>query len=196
MKKLLTGIFMLLCACVASAQDPVHFSLTRTGSFVSQDGTGFVVVPFEGKTTAELYNMVKNNIMSVYKDPKKVMSENENQTISVRGYGSIVYKTVTFIPRVFEGHYTIVFKFKDGRIRVDAPVVDDDLVESDGNLPSISLSSYCKNLFDKKGRPIGGKANSKKIARVENAINHPVNLILGLEKTNVTSTASDEDDNW
>lgn len=88
----------LLCSVIANVQGPVRFSLTRTGAFTAPDGTGYVVVPFEGKTAAELYNMVKNNIMSVYKDHKKVMSENENQTISVRGYGGIVYKTVTFIP--------------------------------------------------------------------------------------------------
>ena len=64
-----------------------------------------------------------------------------------------------------------MLKFKDGRIRVDTPIADDDLVDSNGNLPGISLSSYCKNLFDKKGLPIGGKSNSKKITRVENVVN-------------------------
>lgn len=64
-KKILSIMFLLLCLTSASAQDLVQFKLTRSGSFVDIDNKGFVVVPFAGKTASELYNMVKNNILSI-----------------------------------------------------------------------------------------------------------------------------------
>lgn len=193
MKKLFSILVLVLSFLNVSAQDLISFKLTRTGAFTAPDGSAFVVVPFEGKSAPELYNMVKNNIMSLYKDPKQVMTENEGQTITVRGKGDILWKTVTFLPRTFEGYYTIVFKFKDGRVRVDAPVVDDELTDAAGMLQyGESFKSCCKKLFTKDGKPFDKRA-VKKISQTEDALNAPINSMLGLIQTN--STAS-EDDNW
>lgn len=191
MKKLFSILILALSFLSVSAQDPVSFKLTRTGAFTAPDGSAFVVVPFEGKSASELYNMVKNNIMALYKDPKQVMTENEGQAITVRGRGGLVWKTVTFIPRTFEGDYTIVFKFKDGRVRVDAPVVDDELTDAAGMLKyGESFKSCSKKLFTKDGKPFDKRA-VKKISQTEDALNVPINLMLGLVKTE-----SSEDDNW
>lgn len=192
-KKILSILFLLLCLTSASAQDLVQFKLTRSGSFVDIDNKGFVVVPFAGKTASELYNMVKNNILSIYKDPKQVMSENEGQTIAIRAKGGLVWKTIAFIPRTFEGYYTMVFRFKDGRIRVDAPVVEDNLTDSDGWLnKTLSFTSYCHSHIAKNGKP-ATKFDVKKVSQTENAMNVIINQILGLIKTTPTITT---DDNW
>lgn len=192
MKKLFSILFFLLSLVSVQAQELVQFKLTRYGTFVDADNKGFIVVPFKDKTASELYNMVKNNILSLYKDPKQVMSENDGQTITVRGIGAFVWKTVVFIPRTFEGYYTIVFRFKDGKIRVDRPVVDDKLYDADGLLKeTISFSSYCRSRISKNGKP--AKNGEKKVSQSENAMNVIINQILGLIKTTPEVIP---DDNW
>ena len=193
MKKLLFVVFLLISLLSVSAQELVQFKLTSSGCFIAPNEEGFVVVPFEGKSQQELYDMVKNNVMSIYKNPQKVMSENQGQTITIRAYGGLVYKTVTFIPREFGGHYNLVFKFKDGRVRIDNPSVDDNLTDTSGYLPPISFSNYCNGFFTKKGTPKNEKC-AKKIDSIERQINSTINEILGLTPTSVSTSSND--DNW
>ena len=83
MKKVLFICGFLMLVMSSFSQKEVEFFLQSNGSFLTADGSDYVVVPFEGKTASELYSMVKSNAMSFYRDPKEVMSEDENVAIKI-----------------------------------------------------------------------------------------------------------------
>ena len=79
MKKALFICVFLMLVMSSFSQKEVEFFLQSNGSFLTADSSDYVIVPFEGKTASELYSMVKSNAMSLYRDPKEVMSEDDSQ---------------------------------------------------------------------------------------------------------------------
>ncbi|WP_278583856.1 hypothetical protein [Coprobacter fastidiosus] len=79
MKKALFICGFLMLVMSSFSQKEVEFFLQSNGSFLTADSSDYVIVPFEGKTASELYSMVKSNAMSLYRDPKEVMSEDDSQ---------------------------------------------------------------------------------------------------------------------
>lgn len=194
MKKLL---MVIACICglalYASAQEQIEFKLQPDATFVAPDGGTYAVIEYEGKTAEELYSMVKSNVMTLYKSPDNVMSENPHISISIRAYSDgIGSKVVSFIPRVFTGYYNLIFRFKDGKIRVDAPVIDNTIADRDNMLDIIYIPSF-KNLV--KGYYKDGKPKDKSHAYImmtEQSVNLPINYLLGLIKTE----SNDTNDDW
>ena len=130
MKKLIAIVMMLLpmLAWGQNTADSVWFDMQPDGMFLTKDGKGFAVVEYEGKTAHELYQMIASNISSAYNDPSQVMSGVEDTSIKVRAYcASLVQKKMIF---TFNGggYYQLEFKFKDGRIRVNAPYIEREIV--------------------------------------------------------------------
>lgn len=107
------------------AQLPVNFKLQSDGTFKTIDGKEYVVIQKEGKTASELYNEVLSSITLLYNSPKDIVSKVENSTISVNGissdcataFGMLGTKVILSI------QYILQFQFKDGRIRVEAPIL-------------------------------------------------------------------------
>ena len=194
MKKIIFCLMALCAPFTICAQDSVKFSIQPTGQFIAEDGKDFAVVEFEGKTAAELYNMVKENVMDLYKDPKEVMSENEGQSIKIRGFAKIVAIETTLIFKSFYGaYYNLSFKFKDGKIRVDAPSIDNEFTLTAGgtNMPQIVTLNTTLSSCYKKGKLVEKKKN--KIELLEENVNVPINYLLGLSKK---KTQEEDDDNW
>ena len=175
---------MLLALPLMCIAQEVNFSLTKYGKFVStEDGKDYVVLPYEGKTAQELYSMVKSNVLTFYNSPKDVMSENEPASLTIRARTGKLQTTYRMMGGVtdYYAYYNLSFHFKDGRIKVDAPYVDPQLiVKSMGNAVPKSFSSYVDDWFDKQGNP---KENKKdKIQKVERIILSPVLYLLGYTK--------------
>ena len=192
MKRIIFLWFLFTVYLSTGAQNLVNFEITPNGTFRTKDGSDYVVVSFDGKKTEELYNMVKNNIMSFYKSPQNVLSENDGQIISIRAITVVAKKTITMLPREFDSYYNLVFRFKDGKVRVDIPTIDNNMSDSAGMLMSYNIptfQSYCKDLFDKKGIVKPKKEDRKEFT--ENSINSIINELLGLTKSNKKT-----DDNW
>lgn len=190
MKKILF-FFLLLCPFLMNAQDLVNFKLTPQGSFVAADGENYVVVPFEGKTAHQLYQMLASNVGSVYNDPSKVMTGVEDASIKIRAFSDNIYvKKVLGMPSYVQGHYQLEFRIKDGRVRVSAPMVEENLemVGADGKRYPASFSHIVKGWF-KNGEP--KEKEVQNIENVENQMNYPINAILGL--VGKTSTV---DEDW
>ncbi len=121
MKKFLSILFMLL-PLISSAQS---FVLTPDGFRNADDQeTSIIVIEVQG-TQAALYNKAKTAVTMIWKSAKDVMSYNEPDVIIVTGFdsGSIWKKTMgmTF---VYDFNYRFQFQFKDGKIRIDAPSID------------------------------------------------------------------------
>ena len=80
MKKLLL-FFLFANICIFEyAQGVVSFELKSDATFKTSDGQSYVVIPFEGKTAQELYNLVKSNVMKTYNSPKDEIAKQQLQT--------------------------------------------------------------------------------------------------------------------
>ena len=193
MKKAYLSFFLLCAALMINAQESVKFSLRPDGSFLSEDGKSYTVVEYEGKTAQELYSLIKSNIITLFNSPKTVLSENEPINLSIRALSEDLYKTYKagggFV--TYKVYYNLVFHFKDGRIRVDAPTVDRNLEVYATGIPlPKTFVSLVDGWFDKNGK---AKSNRVKyIENVENNINYPINYLLGNKK----ETPFIEEDNW
>ena len=194
MKKLLSFAMLLMCLGIQAQEKKVEFILP-TGVFLTEDGKEFAVVEFEGKSSSELYSKVKSNAMSLYNDPDKVMSESGGNMISMYAYREDMCVVSSMGAKgIYGGHYKLVFRFKDGRIRVDAPSIDKELPMSGGfmtgtiGIPSrVFLSDYAKKVC--KGN---SKKNREKKEYLEYIVNTPINYLLGFSQ----SQKQKDDENW
>lgn len=117
MKKLL---FLLIISFSISvyAQDS-EFILTPEGFRDKNDNSkDYVVINTKG-AQAELYSKVKMNISTRYRSPKDVLSESYPDMITITGYSENAIFPNALI--TYEMDYVINIKFKDDKIRIDAP---------------------------------------------------------------------------
>ncbi len=189
MKKLIV-MMMLVLPMLAMAQDLVHFVLMPDGTYQTEDGKDFVVVPFEGKTAHQIYQELATNVGSVYKEPSEVMSGVEDASIKIRAYKDCLWynKALGLIVGVMGGYYQLEFRIRDGRVRVSAPIVEDPIFNySDGHKYEQKYSKMVGKWF-KNGEL---KDNSKeKYNRVVSQMNGIVNSILHI------SAVQDAQDDW
>lgn len=185
MKKIFLFI-ILLVSLGAQAQDKsVTFKLQPTGSFLSEDGQEYIVVDFEGKSADELYSMVKSNVMSLYNNPDAVMSESDGNMISIYAYNENMWVVSSLGAKgIYGGHYKLVFRFKDGRVRIDAPSIDEKLAITGGAFTgtigiheNVYLSSCAKKACNGKS-----KKDKEKKEQLEYVVNNPINYLLGFSK--------------
>ena len=91
-----------------------------------KDSTDFVVVPMEGYTKKDLFQKMMLGLNDVYNDINKVVSTVGEDAITVNAYHEIKKS-----PFKIGGEFYYItgfqcrfsFKFKDGRLRVEAPQV-------------------------------------------------------------------------
>lgn len=121
MKKVL-ALLVSLIPLMVSAQ---HFTLTPYGFLSSVDSaTPYIVVEMQG-TKGELFSKAKTSVTSMWKSSKDVMSFNEPDIIVVNGFSSTAAHFKKMGEHCLDMHYRLEIKFKDGKIRIDAPVVTD-----------------------------------------------------------------------
>ncbi len=113
-------LFGMSCT-VANAQ----FTLTPDGLVPTDNpDMDYIVVPFEGQSAEELYNKAKVYLLSIYVDPKNVLSSVENSAITINGISENSIKI--FKAKRYSGlgiNYTISIAFKDGKMRVNIPSI-------------------------------------------------------------------------
>ena len=184
-----------MCAmCITiQAQNLVSFKLQPNGTFITEDGKDFVIVEFSDKTASELYDMVKQNVIETYKNPKHVMTENEPTSIKIRALSEPIFSGLKLIGGVtiYRAYYNLVFHFKDGRIKVDAPIIESNLDVDGPNPISQRFDKYVDDWFDKDGQPKKKKAD--KIAAVEFILLSPVNILIGNYKS---KKQKEEEEKW
>lgn len=144
MRKFILLLSLFCSTILAVAQNQVNFKMQADVSFKAEDGKDFMVIPFEGKTAQELYAIVKKNVTTTYYSAKNVLNTVENEMISVNGVGKIPQieskkemskshfnqrKSVASPYHSFSIEYILVFRFKDGKIRIDAPQIIDKNLE-------------------------------------------------------------------
>lgn len=187
---------LMICLGTQAQDRKVDFKLQPNGTFLSEDGSDFIVIEFDGMTAEELHSMVKNNVMSLYNSPKDVMSESGNNVITIFAIEKNIWQVKSLgATGIYGGHYKLVFKFKDGRIRIDAPTIDNKLEMTDGaftntiGIPSsVDLSKTAKKLCNSKK-----EKDKLKKASLESIVNNPINYLLGLSQS---QKHNDSDDDW
>ena len=189
--------FLLFLLCLlaggivnANAQELVEFKLQRSGTFLTTAGEDYAVVEFQGKSAEELYKMVKDNVSEYYENPEDILTEEDNKLTVRGGCKDFVMWNFMMVATQFGAFYDLTFRFKDGRIRIDAPVVEDELIATASVLKKGTSASFKTMLgsFYKNG---DWKEKAKpKITQIENYINTTVNQLLGLIKP---ETADDDD---
>lgn len=120
MKRLLTLCLIALITGCAFAQE---FTLTANGFVNSANAEqGFVVIETAGNQS-DIYKKVRTYLYGVYRSPKDVLSEAEPDMITVNGIASdaVQKKAMGMVATSYDMNYTISIRFKDGRIRIDAP---------------------------------------------------------------------------
>jgi hypothetical protein len=130
MKKILFWLFMIPALSINA-----QFTLKPEGFVSSTDTTKqYVVFDYDSISQADLYKTVLLFINTTYKSPKDVLNEIPNETITLHG----VQPNIIGIPRkssvdrkvlgkygaMYDIAYTVTVKFKDNKIRFDAPIFE------------------------------------------------------------------------
>ncbi|MDE5596133.1 MAG: hypothetical protein K2I89_11275, partial [Muribaculaceae bacterium] len=127
MKKLL-AIVMMMLPILAWGQDFANFVLMPDGTYRTEDGKDFVVIPFEGKTAHQIYQELASNVGSIYNNPSKVMSSVEDASIKIRAFSNdLIRISLLGLGQSLGGYYQLEFRIKDGRVRVSAPIIEETM---------------------------------------------------------------------
>lgn len=111
MKKIL--LIILMSVNFIQAQE-TKFELTP------EKFTDFVVIPFEGKTQAELYKKSLEWLQFTYKNPKEVLKADiENEYIRFEGAQTNLYCINSYGKKCYDVRYVIEISFKDGKVKFD-----------------------------------------------------------------------------
>lgn len=188
MKKILQ---LLLVLCLPAAAHAQYFELTPDGFVNASDPSKkYVVLEFPDNNQKQAYDKVDQYFQSVTGKTYDVVRV-PNDRISATATTPITAQAGIF-PRPYDTQYTLTIRFKDGRIRIDGPSIDQMSAE-DGKLrlyptePQKGVDGYF--IFGKDGKVKNnpGKEN------LEQFFNDFVNEIIVVFKTTDTS---DDDDDW
>lgn len=102
-----------------------NFQLQADGTFGKAGETDYYVAEFVGKTAHQLYMDVLEHISTIYSNPDYVTTKVADRSIVVNGYSkeaAFFYDKGANLTGV-NYNYRIELLFKDGKIRVNAPVI-------------------------------------------------------------------------
>lgn len=98
-----------------------NFKFKSNATFTTGSDKEFIVYEAIGYKQSELYNSMLLGISKLFKNPDKVLTKVENELITVN---AITDYCINYSKYVYAFSYTIQFQFKDGKIRVDTPIVN------------------------------------------------------------------------
>ncbi|MCK0203363.1 DUF4468 domain-containing protein [Ornithobacterium rhinotracheale] len=149
-------IFLLMCAITSFTLFGQKFTLTPEG-FVNTDDTSkkYVVLEFPGKSQEELYNSFLINLNKRYKSAKNVISSVAPSIITINAKSANPIRRTSM--HSFTNEYTETISFKDGKVKVDAPIFK--LFTTDYGKrqemylkAGFSIDGSSFGIFDKKGK--------------------------------------------
>lgn len=186
MKKILFIAVLCLSAVLSVSAQSVEFKLNPDGTFHLRDGRNFAVVPFEKKTAHEIYSMLFINASEVYKDPKqKVIITIDGSSVNIRAHDAkLTYKEAGVY---LGGYYTLNFEVKDGKVKVDAPVVDEILTRTKDGVRDKDFSKLVRSWYQEAALQAKYQDNA---SYTESEFNQFINGIL------TGNFMGDSSDNW
>ena len=185
MKKFLF-IAVLCLSAVLSVNAQVEFKLTSDGTFHMRDGRNFAVVPFDKKTAHEIYTALFTNASEVFRDPKqKVIITIDGASINIRAYDPKL--TYSKEGEYLGTYYNLNFEVKDGKVKVDAPLVDENLTRSKDGVRDRDFSKLVRSWFQEATLQAKYQDNA---SYTESEFNGIINGIL------TGNFMGDSSDNW
>lgn len=170
MKKMLLSIISLFIYLNGFAQ----FKVTPDG-IKTENGDSFVIVKVEGSSQKELYQRCESILMKEFVNPEKVLSRQPYNMITLHG----VYPDAVQYSNdgtSYDVDCTITFMFKDGKVRIDAPVIE-KLTDYDYGITDTYLakggsrfSTGAFYLYKKDGTPRAAET----IANLEKWVNQTI----------------------
>lgn len=189
MKKILLFLFAVSLSTIGMyAQDKgVDFTLQKDGSFLTEDGKDYEIIQYEGLSAHEIYQKLCSNAGGVYNNPSKVMSNVEDVSIKIRALSTGLVKAKMGISR--DAFYQFQIKIKDGRVRVESPMIEEELMGISYEDRYIYWHKYPEKwLKNEKSK----EKHKEKIIWVEVSLNSVINGVLGYS----LKKESKEEDNW
>lgn len=192
MKKLITMVLMLL-PMIALGQGTTDFILSPEGSYTTKGGNDYEIITFDDKSAEDIYKMLMTGISGCYNNPDKVIVANvPGSLLKIRAYSDDLARAKPFgygKDQSWEGYYQLEFRIKDGRVRVSAPYIEDDLVfySRDRSPEHKSFRKIAKGYFK------NGEIKEKKRSGCEfiaGKINYIINKILN------NAALENSDDDW
>ena len=138
MKKILFTLALLLMSLQGFAKGYI-FTLQKDYTFKTSDDKSYYVEEKPGKTAQELYKETLVAISGMFNSPKDVVSQVDGETITALCVIPDIYKNVMGFHMDVKMKFS--FRFKDGKIRVDAP----ELIQvygPKGTLANFNLKAY------------------------------------------------------
>lgn len=173
-------LFVIMALCV-NAQT---FELTAHGFVDSLNmQNDYIVVPFEGSSQTEIYNLALSAVGKHFVSPKDRISKVEYSQINLNGIIPAVTYENWMGKLYYDLNYNLIFEFKDGKMKINSPIINDVVRDAPfGAKKHIFLSesergsaiSGHKALFKNNG-----KVNEKKHKEnIERAMNSFICLIV------------------
>jgi hypothetical protein len=141
---IITGLFLLLFTNLAF---PQYFTLAPTG-FVSKENLDYTVVEVPGAKQQELYDNVLKSINSLYSNPKEGLTLVPGQAITLAAYKHRGLKTSAIA--YYDVDYTLSFLFKDGKIRINSPTFNAQIMNYNGTWNKMDVKNF---YFKGNGNP-------------------------------------------
>jgi len=116
-------LFVIMTLCV-NAQT---FELTAHGFVDSLNmQNDYIVVPFEGSSQTEIFNLALSAVGKHFVSPKDRISKVEYSQLNING----TIPNVTNLNRMgmklyFDLYFNLIFEFKDGRMKINGPIIND-----------------------------------------------------------------------
>lgn len=168
MKRAFTIITLIFITQNVSAQ---YFKLHPQG-FLTEDKQDYKVLEVTGQKQSQLYVNVLNAINTLYSNPQKGLSTVEGESISLTAYKKKAFKGSGGIMTYdYDVDYTLSFLFKDGKIRVNAPVFEAGFMNYNGTWNNMNVQrSYFKGNGDVK--------SEKNYKQINDFFNQTINDII------------------
>jgi hypothetical protein len=190
MKKDLFLILICLFSISSFADNKCNFILNTNGTYTTVDGKDYVIIKEDSMKAKTLYNKVKANITKMFKNPNLVMSSTEPTIIKVRYVDNLAYVGSKSIMSSlmgddhYNGYVNLVFEFKDGAMKISAPVVEDELwntpVLENQSTTNMYFSDAVKKYF-KKGKRTTNKKKLARLNTMEYAVNSTINQLIDIK---------------
>jgi hypothetical protein len=177
MKHIIASFLLLFVSGISDAQYVSNLKLNYDGNFTTPDGKDYDVAEFEGKDATDLFEMVNKHVALVYRSPKDVESNINDKIISIYGYARNCTIISWGIKMYLSFHYSLKFQFKDGKIRIEVPVLFDMEGFCYGGY-TFHEALMAADIFNKKGVLSEKPKKRKTVIMLEDYFNDLINRVI------------------
>lgn len=181
MKKTALTIVFVLAAVIGASGQIINFGVQSDGSFKTAEGKNFVVIDCPGFTQQQLFFAFLATIQHKCVTSGVQYNTIDNKCINVYSYESY-FENYSFWNGGFMGYlyYKFMFQFKDGKVRIEDPIVD-HLGNGSKNTVYQKFAEMIHNpqrpLFNDDGTPVAKRKDV--IEKLNRDLNTFLNDILG-----------------